>query len=258
MPVSKIRVPDRGEGALANYLFYGHHRSIPSIYTMESEKILQCEQISKTFLSGEQTITVLQDVSFSLRKGESCAVYGPSGSGKSTLLSLAAGLDRPTVGRVLIAGRDLAVQSEDQLALLRSEKIGFVFQNYQLIPSLTALENILLPVELRGRELHEQAELLLEKVGLSSRRDHYPSKLSGGEQQRVALARAFINRPSLLLADEPTGSLDKKNAEIALELMFRLNADYGASLLLVTHDMSIVSRIQRSIHLEGGRIVAEN
>lgn len=224
---------------------------------MESEFILQCEEVSKVFRSGNRDITVLSEVDLKLKQGETCAVLGPSGSGKTTLLTLAAGLDRPSGGRITLAGKELSKKSEDELAVLRGEAVGFVFQNYQLIPSLTALENVLVPVQLREAELEDDAARLLDRVGLSSRTNHYPSQLSGGEQQRVSLARAFINRPMILFADEPTGSLDRDNARRALELMFELNSEYRASMLLVTHDPELGKNMQRRIFLKDGQIAEE-
>lgn len=222
---------------------------------MEASPILECTDISKFYRSGTQDIAVLEGVSLSLNSGESCAVLGPSGSGKTTLLTLAAGLDQPSRGKIMLRGRDLSSLSEDGLAELRSESVGFAFQNYQLMPSLTALENVQLPLEIRGERDDGFATKLLEQVGLSGRTHHYPSQLSGGEQQRVALARAFINRPAILFADEPTGSLDRENAERALEAMFNLNKEYKAAILLVTHDHELAERLDRKIFLKGGRLV---
>jgi putative ABC transport system ATP-binding protein len=225
---------------------------------MKPETILQCEHLTKRFRSGEREITVLADVSFSLCRGETCAVMGPSGSGKTTLLTLAAGLDRPSYGRVILAGQDLAAHDEDGLALLRGRSVGFVFQSYQLLPSLTALENVALPLEIRGRRAQSEAELLLERVGLAERRHHYPSQLSGGEQQRVALARAFVHQPLILFADEPTGSLDRESAEQALAALFELNRDAGVAVLLVTHDRELGARMGRSIELSSGHLASDN
>ncbi|MCO6431165.1 MAG: ABC transporter ATP-binding protein [Deltaproteobacteria bacterium] len=225
---------------------------------MNSNLVLQCNQLTKRYKSGDQYITALDRVDLTLRRGETCAVVGPSGSGKTTLLSLAAGLDRASSGSVLLQGQDLSFLDEDALALLRGKSVGFVFQSYQLIPSLTALENVLLPVEIRGYADRDGAKELLAHVGLGERFHHYPSQLSGGEQQRVALARAFINKPAILFADEPTGSLDAENAERALSAMFELNTRYHVALLLVTHDDELARRAQRIIRLKSGRIVGDD
>ena len=201
-------------------------------------------------------LPVLRDVSFSMRDGETCAVVGPSGSGKTTLLGLCAGLDRATSGSVVLAGQDLGGLDEDARAELRSTLIGFIFQNFQLIPTLTALENVMVPLELRGgRQTQQPAVTLLEQVGLGERLRHYPAQLSAGEQQRVALARAFIHRPKILFADEPTGNLDAETGQKVIELMFELNRAAGTALVLVTHDLDLAQRAQRIIRLRGGRVV---
>ncbi len=225
---------------------------------MSSEKILEVKNLSRTYTSGGRALTVLDDVSFHLAKRETCAIVGPSGSGKTTLLGLCAGLDSPSSGSVTINGTVLNHLTENQRALLRNEHVGFVFQNFQLLPNLTALENVMIPVELRGeRGATKDAEQLLARVGLGDRLDHYPAQLSGGEQQRVALARAFINRPHILFADEPTGNLDAETAATVVELIFELNNELDTSLVLVTHDFELAGRTQRVLRLKGGRVVKE-
>jgi putative ABC transport system ATP-binding protein len=221
-------------------------------------QILALNGIYKSFLSGTERLEVLRDVSLVLAKGESCAVVGPSGSGKSTLLALSAGLDRPTAGRVVLAGHDLERLTEDALADLRRRWVGFVFQTFQLIPTLTALENVMVPAELLGdTSARRIASDLLERVGLAERLHHYPAQLSGGEQQRVALARAFVNRPRILFCDEPTGNLDAETAARVEELLFSLHAEFEAGLLLVTHNGDLASRCMRIVTLRAGRIIAE-
>lgn len=221
-------------------------------------KILQVEHLTKTYLSGDRRLTVLSDVSFEIEEGSSCAVVGPSGSGKTTLLGLCAGLDRPSGGSVLLDGRDLGTLSEEELAGFRNRRVGFVFQTFQLIPTLTALENVMVPCELRGvSDAGCRAAELLEQVGLRDRLHHYPAQLSGGEQQRVALARAFVNRPQVLFADEPTGNLDSDTAETVVGLLFDLNRENGTTLILVTHNLELASRTERTISLRGGRVVAD-
>jgi putative ABC transport system ATP-binding protein len=221
-------------------------------------KVLQVEHLTKTYLSGDRRLTVLSDVSFEIEEGSSCAVVGPSGSGKTTLLGLCAGLDRPSGGSVLLDGRDLGTLSEEELAGFRNRRVGFVFQTFQLIPTLTALENVMVPCELRGvSDAGCRAAELLEQVGLRDRFHHYPAQLSGGEQQRVALARAFVNRPQVLFADEPTGNLDSDTAETVEGLLFNLNRENGTTLILVTHNLELASRTERTISLRGGRVVAD-
>src|SRR3954467_7768583 len=218
--------------------------------------ILETKELTKIYRSGETDLTVLDRVSFELKAATTCAVVGPSGSGKSTLLALCAGLDQPSSGTVQLIGADLGGLNEDERAKLRNEQVGFVFQNFQLIPTLTALENVMVPLELRGgRQARERGIELLEKVGLAERPSHYPAQLSGGEQQRVALARAFINRPKILFADEPTGNLDTETSHRIVEALFALNAEHGTTLVLVTHDLEIATRAQRVIRLRSGRIV---
>jgi putative ABC transport system ATP-binding protein len=213
--------------------------------------------LTRRFRSGEKTITVLDDVNLSIRRGEFVAVMGRSGSGKSTLLALLAGLDRPSAGSVSIDGESMESMSEDDLALLRRRKIGFVFQSFHLLGNFTAMENVMLPVELiNGKSPRKRAQELLARVGLADRGHHYPSQLSGGEQQRVALARAFAPDPAVLLADEPTGNLDGENGQIVLDMMLQLRRDHGTTLVLVTHDPALASLSDRVIRLKDGRIEA--
>jgi putative ABC transport system ATP-binding protein len=219
--------------------------------------VLVAEGLGKRVALPTGQLTILEDVSFEVAHGDAVAVVGASGSGKSTLLSLLAGLDIPSTGRVLLDGRVLSDLDEDGRARVRGEQVGFVFQNFQLLPSLTALENVMLPLELRGdKDARAPAEAILGKVGLGERLDHYPRQLSGGEQQRVAVARAFVTRPSLLFADEPTGNLDTGTGQGIIELLFALNADAGTTLVLVTHDEHLAVRCNRLLRLEGGRLVA--
>ena len=204
-------------------------------------------------------LVILDGVGFSVARGESVAIVGPSGSGKSTLLSLLAGLDTPSAGRVEIDGAPLSTRDEDGRARVRAEKVGFVFQNFQLLPSLTALENVMLPLELRGdADAESPARAILDRVGLGERLGHYPRQLSGGEQQRVAVARAFVTGPSLLFADEPTGNLDTATGQAIIELLFALNQDAGTTLVLVTHDEHLAERCGRTLRIEGGRLVADS
>ena len=217
---------------------------------------LELRHLTRRLPSGGRALTILDDVSLSIEAGEFAAILGPSGSGKSTLLALMAGLDRPTSGEVLVDGEAIQDLSEDELALLRRRKIGFVFQSFQLLPALTALENVMLPLELASRaDAEEAARAILARVGLAERLGHYPKHLSGGEQQRVALARAFVVRPKLLLADEPTGSLDTESGDSVIELMFELNRSYGTTLVMVTHDELLAQRCARVVRLAAGRIV---
>ncbi len=228
--------------------------------------MLKVERLTKTYGSLGGPLTVLRDVSFSLAPGASLAIVGPSGSGKTTLLGLCAGLDRPSSGRVELAGEEIGAMTEDERARVRNDHVGFVFQNFQLIPTLTALENVLVPLELRAargggaaalRGAEEAAVALLERVGLGARRGHYPVQLSGGEQQRVALARAFINSPKILFCDEPTGNLDGETAAAMTELIFEVNRERGATLVLVTHDLELARRCRRIIRLRGGLVVSD-
>ena len=223
---------------------------------MNSSPILEVRQLTKSYPNGGGVLTVVKDISFRVEAGSTCAIVGPSGSGKTTLLGLCAGLDQPTSGAVHLAGVHLGALDEDGRARVRNESVGFVFQNFQLLPTLTALENVMVPLELRGqKQVRDEAVRLLERVGLGERFTHYPTQLSGGEQQRVALARAFINRPKILFADEPTGNLDAETGHLVIENLFALNASLGTTLVLVTHDMELASRAQRVIRLKGGGLV---
>jgi putative ABC transport system ATP-binding protein len=225
---------------------------------MANPIVLQTESLTKSFTVGGRTLTVLDGVNLSVSRGEACAIFGPSGSGKTTLLSLCAGLDRPTAGTVRLDGASLPDLSEDERARLRRTHIGFVFQNFGLLPTLTALENVMVPAELTGQDGAEaDARELLRRVGLEARADHYPVQLSGGEQQRVAIARAFINRPRLLFADEPTGNLDPDTAEPICQLLFDLNRSAQTTLLLITHDEELARRCRRRIRLRAGRVVED-
>ncbi len=221
------------------------------------QAMLRCDALTKTYRSGGRELTVLNDISFAVEPGGVVAVVGPSGSGKTTLLGLLAGLDRPTSGTVHLDGADLTAMDGDALARLRGGKVGFVFQSFQLIPTLTARENVQVPLELRGEAAAERATELLERVGLADRADHYPAQLSGGEQQRVALARAFSTLPKVLFADEPTGNLDARTGAGIIDLMTELNRDLGTTLVLVTHDLDLAGRARRTIRLADGRIVAD-
>jgi len=219
--------------------------------------IVRVSALTKQVATGDAQLTILGDVSFDVAAGRAVAIVGASGSGKSTLLGLLAGLDTPTTGRVILDGHDLFALDEDERAKLRARLVGFVFQSFQLLGGLTAIENVMLPLELAGRgDAEELARSMLARVGLEARLHHYPKHLSGGEQQRVALARAFVVRPKLLLADEPTGSLDAASGADVIELMFGLNHDRGTTLVLVTHDEQLASRCQRVIRLAAGRIQA--
>ncbi len=223
---------------------------------MTGPMILEVRELTKSYLSVGGALTVLKEISFSLPASATCAVLGPSGSGKSTLLGLCAGLDEVTSGEVRLNGISLNALDEDGRARVRNEFVGFVFQNFQLISTLTALENVMVPLELRGRNhIQDDARQLLQKVGLGERLSHYPAQLSGGEQQRVALARAFINRPKILFADEPTGNLDAETSGRIIEMLFDLNTAAQTTLVLVTHDVEIAQRAQRIIRLKGGAMV---
>jgi putative ABC transport system ATP-binding protein len=222
------------------------------------EPILRCESLTQTYVSGGRELTVLQDVSFSVEPGAFLAIVGPSGSGKSTLLGLLAGLDRPRHGRVVLDGHDLASLDEDQRARLRAEKVGFVFQSFHLIPTLTARENVQVPLELRGQGGRARADELLVRVGLRDRGHHYPAQLSGGEQQRVALARAFSHEPRLLFADEPTGNLDAATGAAVIDLMAEMNRERGTTLVLVTHDPDLARRARRVIRLAHGVVASDS
>lgn len=222
--------------------------------------MIAVKELTKTIQTDRHRVEILKSISFEVPASEVVAIMGPSGSGKSTLLGLIAGLDWPSSGSVLLDGVDMTSLNEDELALLRGRKIGFVFQAYQLIPTLTALENVLLPAEMAGLSANgatDRARSLLDDVGLLDREDHYPAQLSGGEQQRVAIARAFVMGPSVLLADEPTGNLDSANGSHVLELLLRLNREQGTTLVLVTHDLELASHADRRIVMRDGRIVED-
>ena len=226
---------------------------------MNPSPILQVRSLTKSYQTGAGLLTVLRYITFTLSSGSTCSILGPSGSGKTTLLGLAAGLDLPTAGSVVLNGIDLGTISEDDRARLRNELVGFVFQNFQLIPTLTALENVTVPMELRGdRSARDLARELLQRVGLGERRDHFPAQLSGGEQQRVALARAFINRPRILFADEPTGNLDAETSGKVIEIMLELNRHAGTALVLVTHDTDVAAVTERTIRLRNGEMVGND
>ncbi len=223
-----------------------------------STSIIAVEQVTKQVKDSTGTLTILHDIDFRLQPRESVAIVGASGSGKSTLLSIVAGLDVPTRGTVRLAGTDLFALDEDERAALRAQKLGFVFQSFQLLANLTAIENVMLPLELQGRsDARVLATEMLRRVGLGERLRHYPKVLSGGEQQRVALARAFVVQPAVLLADEPTGSLDFATGEKVMELMFSLNREAGTTLVLVTHDRAIAERCDRQLRIEAGRLVQD-
>lgn len=220
--------------------------------------ILNIEDLGKTYPSAGRTLTVLEHINFSISEGSTNAIVGPSGSGKTTLLGLCAGLDRPGSGKVELNNINLGNLSEDQRAQVRNQYVGFIFQNFQLLPTLTALENVMVPLELRGeKNIKARSMDLLDKVGLSDRGHHYPAQLSGGEQQRVSLARAFSNSPAILFADEPTGNLDAETAEKVVKLIFDLNKEAGTTLVLVTHDLELAAKTQRIIRLKGGKVIAD-
>ncbi len=219
-------------------------------------KILSIQNLKKSYRSGSKELTVLEDISFEIQEKETFAIVGPSGSGKTTLLGLCAGLDQPDSGNIELCGTLINELNEDQRAILRNKKVGFVFQDFQLIPTLTALENVAVPLELRGdADATRIGKKLLEKVGLGDRYDHYPSQLSGGEQQRVAVARAFSNKPEILFADEPTGNLDQETGKKVIELLIELNEESGTTLVIVTHDMELAKKTERILKLRGGRIM---
>ena len=221
-----------------------------------SDSIISVDHVFKSVTDSTGTLDILRDIDFSLNARETVAIVGASGSGKSTLLSIIAGLDTPSRGTVRLAGQDLFALDEDERAAVRAQKVGFVFQSFQLLGNLTALENVMLPLELAGRrDARAAATDMLARVGLVERLRHYPKVLSGGEQQRVALARAFVVKPALLLADEPTGSLDFATGERVMELMFDLNRELGTTLVLVTHDRAIASRCARCVTIEAGRVL---
>jgi putative ABC transport system ATP-binding protein len=223
----------------------------------DTDPVLIAENLSKTYRSGGQQLAAVRNVSFRVEPGETVAIVGPSGSGKTTLLGLLAGLDRPSGGAVRLDGTDLGALSEDARARLRRERIGFVFQSFQLIPTLTARENVEVPLELRGERAGGRADELLARVGLGGRGHHFPAQLSGGEQQRVAIARAFVHRPSILFADEPTGNLDAATGGRIIELLTELNRELGTTLVLVTHDPDLAARARRVIRLADGVVVSD-
>jgi putative ABC transport system ATP-binding protein len=225
--------------------------------TVNNNNVLMARSIGKTVKSGSSDLVILRDIDLEITRGEAVAVIGASGSGKSTLLAILAGLDTPSAGRVEIDGADLFALDEDARARLRAMQVGFVFQSFQLLPGYTALENVMLPLELVNHPETERLSIeFLERVGLGERLHHYPKHLSGGEQQRVALARAFVVRPKLLFADEPTGSLDAESGAGVIRLLFEMNQEYGTTLVMVTHDESLAGRCSRMVRLVGGRIVA--
>jgi len=220
-------------------------------------KILKIDELEKTYTSGSKKLTVLTHISFEIEQGSIFSIVGPSGSGKTTLLGLCAGLDHPSAGSIELCGINLQDLDEDQRAQLRNKEVGFIFQNFQLLPTLTALENVIVPLELQGEKNATKVGLeLLEKVGLLDRSHHYPSQLSGGEQQRVALARAFSNKPSILFADEPTGNLDEETGEKVIQLLFELNKEAGTTLVIITHDLDLANRTQQILRLKGGKIMS--
>jgi len=222
------------------------------------ENILNIRNVSKIYQSAGHELTVLHNINLNIETSSSVAITGPSGSGKTTLLGLCAGLDRASSGNVELAGVLLDQLSEDERASVRNQHVGFIFQNFQLLPTLTALENVMVPLELRGlKNIKPQAMELLDKVGLAERAHHYPIQLSGGEQQRVSLARAFSNKPAILFADEPTGNLDAETSEKIIKLLFDLNTDAGTTLVIVTHDLDLASRTGRVIKMKGGLIIAD-
>ena len=220
--------------------------------------ILSIRNVSKTYKSGDGTLTVLDNIFFSVAAGSTLSIVGPSGSGKTTLLGLCAGLDRASSGSVELCNIALDNLSEDKRAQVRNEYVGFIFQNFQLLPTLTALENVMVPLELRAEKNSKRRAMdLLDKVGLSDRGHHYPTQLSGGEQQRISLARAFSNNPKILFADEPTGNLDAETSDKIVNLLFDLNKEAGTTLVLVTHNMDLASKTRRIIHIKGGKIVSD-
>jgi len=219
--------------------------------------MIRAESLTKEYLSGGQPLAVLKDITFEIASGELVAIVGPSGSGKTTLLGLLAGLDRPSRGRVVVDGQDLNRLTEDGLARFRADRVGFVFQSFHLIPTLTARENVQVPLELRGEDGAARADELLARVGLAGREHHYPAQLSGGEQQRVALARAFCNRPRILFADEPTGNLDHTTGARVVNIMMELNRELGTTTVLVTHDLDLAQKTRRIIRLSDGAIIED-
>jgi putative ABC transport system ATP-binding protein len=233
------------------------HNPMPSAQAqITRESVLKTDHLTKQVNSPEGPLTIVLDVSLDIAAGESVAVVGPSGAGKSTLLALLAGLDAPTSGKIWLAGTDLSALDEDGRARLRAQRVGFVFQAFHLVPALTALENVMLPLELAGRaDARSGALAALDRVGLANRKGHYPRQLSGGEQQRIALARAFVTEPAVLFADEPTGNLDMSTGERVGALLFELNAHSQTTLVLVTHERGLASRCQRTLQMEAGRLL---
>ncbi len=220
--------------------------------------VLEVNQLTKIYSGKEKNLTVLKEVSFSLEQGEQLSIVGSSGSGKTTLLGLCAGLDSPSTGSVKLYGKDLSKLNEDQRAAVRNDNVGFIFQNFQLIPTLTALENVMIPMELNGLAgASKKAKELLTRVGLKDRFNHYPTQLSGGEQQRVSLARAFCNDPKILFADEPTGNLDEETSQQVEALLFDLNKEHKTTLVIVTHDLDLAQKTERIIKLKGGQIISD-
>lgn len=220
--------------------------------------ILEVKNLTKTYRSGDHNLTVLEQVNVHIEKGETCSIVGPSGSGKTTLLGLCAGLDRASAGSVILNSITLDNLNEDQRAEVRGKYVGFIFQSFNLMPTLTALENVMVPLELRGEKKAGRIAIeLLDKVGLAARKDHFPTQLSGGEQQRVSIARAFSNQPAILFADEPTGNLDEETGQHIEQLIFDLNRDAGTTLVLVTHDMNLARKTQRIISIKGGKIAQD-
>ncbi len=228
---------------------------LPCIHNLTALEILEVRNLVKTYSTASGPLTVVDQLTFSIGKGATAAIVGPSGSGKTTLLGLCAGLDRATSGSVELNGIRIDQLGEDERAVLRNRHVGFIFQNFQLLPTLTALENVMVPLELRGdKNIRARALDLLDKVGLADRGQHYPSQLSGGEQQRVSVARAFSNEPAILFADEPTGNLDAETSERIVKLIFDLNREAGTTLVLVTHDLELASRTQRILRMRGGKL----
>lgn len=223
------------------------------------EDILKLENVGKIYKSGQKDLQVLSDIDFTINKGEIVSIVGPSGSGKTTLLGLCAGLDNPSSGTIKLCGKVINTLSEDERSAIRNVEVGFIFQNFQLIPTLTALENVMIPLELQGNS-HASAiaKKLLDRVGLKDRMTHYPTQLSGGEQQRVSIARAFSNTPKILFADEPTGNLDDVTGSNVEALLFDLNKEHNTTLVLVTHDLELAKKTNRIIKLKGGHIVSDN
>ncbi len=220
--------------------------------------MLKVEKLSKSYKSGERMLEVLSDIDFEIKKGSSLAIVGPSGSGKTTLLGLCAGLDKASDGTVYLVEENINVLNEDERAAIRNKHVGFIFQNFQLVPTLTALENVMIPMELLGKSQARQTAMnLLTRVGLGDRSHHYPSQLSGGEQQRVSLARAFSNEPKILFADEPTGNLDDGTGQSIEKLLFELNHEKGTTLVIVTHDLELAAKTDRIIQLKGGKMVSD-